>query len=133
VTFRVHEVIEKCENLPHKEFWGADDLAYDLDVSWDWDCDPEDIAPKRMSECYFHTWICTDTQVGWRLVYLDSEPVAFMYLKCRKCDIKIFWVSEEAALKTRKFLEGLKIPQRDNFELVDMDGFMPFDKNLLTT
>jgi len=59
-------------------------------------------------------WCCTDTCVGYKMYFLNDEPVAVSTQPGRKCDVNIEWFSEELALKVRDYLLSLEI-EKDKF------------------
>lgn len=60
---------------------------------------------QKNLKCYWvGNWQCTDTFVGYRMYFLDSEPIAFTVQNGRKSDEKFHWFSKELATKTRDYL-----------------------------
>lgn len=77
----------------------------------------------RITSYYFGSWICTDTEVGYKVYFLDDKAIAVSTQTGRKYSEEIEWVSEELAIKTRDYLISLLIPKEDklNISLVDLD------------
>lgn len=50
----------------------------------------------RLTYCYYRTWICTDTQVGIRVWYLDKTPVCISSKPFRKATENFQWISEKS-------------------------------------
>ena len=75
----------------------------------------------RLSGCYIHSWICTDTTVGLKVYFLDGEPVCVSYQLYRKSSEKFFWVSSDAYDKTREYMLELQKYNEDEpeYDLLD--------------
>jgi hypothetical protein len=67
---------------------------------------PEDNV--RLTYCYYHRWICTDTEVGIRVWYLDGVPVCVSWKPYRKSNEEYGWINEESFHNVRKYLESLR-------------------------
>ena len=50
---------------------------------------------ERLTYCYYHRWICTDTEVGIRVWYLDDEPVCISWQPYRKSNETFGWISKD--------------------------------------
>lgn len=66
------------------------------------------------------TWVCTDTQVGVKFVFLNDEFVAATFQDARKSDELIEWASAEARLKLFDYLVTL-VRKVSPENLVNMD------------
>lgn len=77
----------------------------------------------RITSYYFGSWICTDTEVGYKVYFLDDEAIAVSIQAGRKYDEEMEWVSEELAVKTRDYLLSLLVQEEEklNISLVDLD------------
>lgn len=63
-------------------------------------------------KCYWvGSWLCTDTYVGYRMYFLDDEPIAFSVQNARKSDEKFHWFSEEIATKAKDYLLTLVVEE----------------------
>lgn len=51
---------------------------------------------ERLSYIPIEYWLCTDTEVGYNILFFDDKIVAVTVQKGRKCDVNYYWVSEEA-------------------------------------
>ena len=78
---------------------------------------------NRLKAYWVGGWCCTDTWVGYRMYFLDGQPVCYSEQRGRKCDEKFFWFSRELALKTRDYLLSLMEKDEDflKFDIVDIN------------
>lgn len=67
---------------------------------------PEDNI--RLTYCYYHRWICTDTEVGIRVWYLDDESVCISWQPYRKSNETFGWLSKDGFDKVRNYVLSLK-------------------------
>jgi len=59
-------------------------------------------------KCYWiGNWYCTDSYVGYRMYFLDDEPVAVSTQGGRKSNEEFEWFSKELALKVKNYLVSL--------------------------
>lgn len=49
---------------------------------------------ERLTYCYYHSWICTDTWVGIRVWYFDGKPVCISHKPFRKSHEAFGWLSK---------------------------------------
>jgi hypothetical protein len=80
---------------------------FDINMSWD------QRFGERVKEHFIQKWICTDTWVGMKAYYFDGEPVAASYQSARKNDVRLEFLSKEAALKVRDFILTLQIEKEE--------------------
>lgn len=59
---------------------------------------------ERVHGYWLWRWQCTDTWVGYRVYFMDNEPVAVSWQPARKSSEEIEWVSKEAYNKVRDFM-----------------------------
>jgi hypothetical protein len=62
----------------------------------------------RLTYCWYHTWMCTDTYVGIRVWYLDNKPVCISYKPYRKYDENFYWLSSEDFDETHRYAMSLR-------------------------
>lgn len=74
---------------------------------------------ERLTYCYYHRWICTDTEVGIRVWYFDNEPACISWKSYRKSDEVFGWISEEKFNKVKNYAVSLK--EEDDFEVNIID------------
>ena len=71
-------------------------------------------------KCYFiKKWCCTDTYVGIRAYFLDSEFIGYSSQYGRKCNEDFLFVSKELAEKLRNYLQNLAGEIECDYELID--------------
>lgn len=85
----------------------VDEFANNLSLVADFD---RDAFERRFSKRWVKSWVCTDTEVGVAVVWLDEEPVAASLQPARKSDEEILFFSPELAAKVREVLLSLIIP-----------------------
>lgn len=61
----------------------------------------------RLTYCYYHRWICTDTEVGVRVWYFDNKPVCISYKPYRKASEEFGWLSKEDFDNVREYMISL--------------------------
>lgn len=105
--------IDKSEN--NEEFVNVDELGYifDLNVSW--------TEQNRLKSYWVGNWYCTDTWVGYKMYFLDDEPVAFSIQQGRKCDENIKWFSQSLAIKVKKYLMELADNNKTEVDTCDIN------------
>lgn len=91
---QLNEVIELAKLQPMKEKYIPQDLVEDLDWSLAslvdvWSLDEEKI-PFTIVQMV--KWVCTDTHVGWDLIFMDDIPIAFAFLPYRKSSTDFDWI-----------------------------------------
>lgn len=70
-------------------------------------------------------WYCTDSWVGYRVYFMDDEPVAVSSQTGRKSPEEIEFVSLEAAQKVKDFIKSLDPDDEFTPSLADMDLDIP--------
>lgn len=80
---------------------------------------------KRVKGYFLIRWYCTDTWVGYRIYFMDDEPVAISSQTGRKSDEEIEFVSIEAAQKVKDFIKSLDGEEEFSPPLADMDEDIP--------
>lgn len=73
----------------------------------------------RLGSRRFHTWTCTDTEVGIHVWYFDEVPVCISSQKYRKGTKMFFWLSKEAYKEVKKYIESLQ----DDDEVIRFNSF----------
>lgn len=105
------QLIEKASQLPKKEYelWDENLLsALGLDI-----IHHNYEKPVSLSTNHLKQWYCTDTWVGIDVIYLNNHPVAVTNQIGRKCDINIYFLSEEAKNSVKDYLLSLYNNQQD--------------------
>ena len=57
----------------------------------------------------YHSWICTDTNVGIDVWYLDDNPVCISYKPFRKATINFYWLSREKYQIVKLYIHSLQV------------------------
>lgn len=113
-----NEIARRLDRSPGNECYvDVMDIASELGIDLDY------AEQERLKAYWVGNWYCTDTYVGYRMYYLDNEPVCFSIQKGRKCDEEFRWFSEEAAQKVQEYLLSLVVKEDDelNIDLLDSD------------
>jgi hypothetical protein len=78
---------------------------------------------ERLTYCYYHRWICTDTEVGIRVWYFDFVPVCVSWKPYRKSSETYGWISKEDFCKVRDYVISLKVEddEDDDVDVVIVD------------
>jgi len=81
------------------------------------------VDQDRLKAYWIGNWYCTDSYVGYRMYFLDDEPVAVSTQTGRKGDEDFEWFSKELALKVRDYLISLMQKDKDelNIKLCDIN------------
>jgi hypothetical protein len=112
------DIANKIDRSKENEDWiDITKIGYEFNINLDY------IEQDRLKAYWVSNWCCTDTWVGYRMYFLDDEPVAFSIQTARKNDENIKWFGEEKALKVRDYLISLMTKQEEdlNFELCDIN------------
>jgi hypothetical protein len=57
----------------------------------------------RLTKKWFESWLCTDTEVGIAVYFLDGEIACVSWQPYRKSDEEFYFVSEEASRELHKY------------------------------
>ena len=115
----LRQLIEKASQLPKQEYglWDENLLsAVGLDTYYHNYDDPVNLTTNHLKQ-----WYCTDTQVGINVIYLNNHPVAVTNQIGRKCDVNIYFLSEEAKNLVKEYLLSLYSGQQDYSEYLTED------------
>ena len=76
----------------------------------------------RLTYCYYHTWMCTDTYVGVRVWYLDNNVVCISFKPYRKSDEIFYWLSVQNFEEVHRYAQSLREPDNPTYKTVqDID------------
>jgi len=75
------------------------------------------LQQDRIKAYWIGNWHCTDSYVGYRMYFLDDEPVAVSIQQGRKSDENFEWFSKELALKVRDYLIYLISKDEDELNI----------------
>lgn len=92
------------------------DKEFDI---YEWVQQPDDNI--RLTYCYYHRWICTDTEVGIRVWYLDNKPVCISYQPYRKSSETFGWLSKDDFNNVREYVNSL-IDEDKNWDVIVLDN-----------
>ena len=73
----------------------------------------------RLTYCYYHTWMCTDTYVGIRVWYLDNVEACISFKPYRKYDEKFYWLSTEDFKETYEYALSLRDEDKPKHKTVE--------------
>jgi len=74
-------------------------------------------------KCYaIHTWVCTDTLVGYFLYTFKDEPCCITSQTGRKNDVYFHWISEEKYFEVLKFCLQFVQPEKPFISTFDLDA-----------
>jgi len=80
------------------------------------------VDQNRLKAYWIGNWHCTDSYVGYRMYFLDDEPVAVSMQTGRKSNEEFEWLSKELALKVRDYLISLMSDDNElNIKLCDIN------------
>lgn len=79
------------------------------------------IEQDRLKAYYIGNWYCTDSYVGWRMYFLDNEPVAISFQQGRTFDEEFEWFNKDKALKVRDYLLSLMLRGNDDLNFTTCD------------
>lgn len=127
---KIIDIANKIDKSEKNEDWiDVTDIGNELGI---------DIPYVEQSKlkCYWvGNWFCTDTYVGYRMYFLEGEPVAFSVQNGRKSDENFHWFSNNLALQVRDYLLTLIIEKNDKLIVEtcdindDIDGSFKIDYN----
>jgi hypothetical protein len=72
----------------------------------------------RLTYCYYHRWICTDTEVGIRVWYLDDKPVCISFKPYRKYDESFYWIDNNSFEETFRYAISLKQDEKPTYQTI---------------
>lgn len=107
------QLIDKASQLPKKkyELWDENLLsAIGLDIIHHNYDDPVNLTTNHLKQ-----WYCTDTLVGIDVIYLNNHPVAITNKRGRKCDVNIYFLSEESKTSVKDYLLSLYNKEEEDY------------------
>jgi len=107
--------IDKSEK--NESYVDTDQFSSEFNYEFDW------IKQDRLKAYWIGNWYCTDSYVGYRMYFLDDEPVAVSIQKGRKWPEEFNWLSKELALKVREYLISIMPKKEDDlyFNICDIN------------
>lgn len=111
------ELLKLGDGVEPEPWYDVDELAQELDVN-DWWCTPTpDGFETQFKVVRLHTWMCTDTRVGYFAHYYNDELIAITYQSARKSDKVWLWVSNETANRIEHILRDQIMQLVSTFDL----------------
>ena len=105
---KIIDIANRIDKSKQNEDWvDIEELGNELNVDASYE------EQDRITCYWVGNWHCTDAHVGYRMYFLDDEPVAFSIQKGRKSDEKFHWFSQELATKVREYLLSLISDQNE--------------------
>lgn len=95
-------------------FYGMCESEFEI---YEWLTQPKD--NERLTYCYYHRWICTDTEVGIRVWYFDNKPVCISWQSYRKSNETFGWISKEDFENVRKYAISLLKDNEFEVDIID--------------
>ena len=103
----IKDIIEKIDvskmERNHVEFYSMCGSEFEI---YEYLYQSEDLP--KLTYCYYHRWICTDTEVGIRIWYFENKPVCISYKPYRKSDETFGWLSKNDFEKVRTYAISLQ-------------------------
>lgn len=117
---KLRELIQKVDrSTKNEDAADIDAFCQALDINewlgWNKDFD------ERVKGYALTQWLCTDTHVGMNVYYMDDRPVAVSTQSARKSDVRISFVSLEAAQQVKDFILSLVGADELNPTLCDLE------------
>ena len=113
------EIANKIDKSKDNSDWvNLSEIASALRVEY-YDYNDQD----KLKAYWIGSWCCTDTYVGYKMYFLNDEPVCVSVQSARKSDEEFSWFSKDAALKVRDFILSLvEEEQLDDFlDIIDIN------------
>jgi hypothetical protein len=110
------DIVQKIDKSQGNESYvDVTDFNCELDLNLDY------TKQDRLKAYFIGNWLCTDSWVGFRMYFLDDEPVAVSSQMGRKSDEEFKWFSKNVALKVRDYLLSLVKENNDDLNLTICD------------
>lgn len=113
------ELASRLDKSEQNASWvNLEELGDQLDVT-----NVPHVKQNRITCYWVGNWHCTDTYVGYRMYFLDKDPIAFSIQDGRKCAEEFQWFNLDVATKTRDYLRSLLIEHTDELsvDLIDLE------------
>jgi len=96
------DIANRIDKSPKNESQ-VDTMEFSSELNYEFDYVNQD----RLKAYWIANWYCTDSYVGYRMYFLDDEPVAVSLQPGRKSNETFEWFSKEMALRVRDYLISL--------------------------
>lgn len=112
------EIAKQIDKSKNNEDWidiGRVSEEFNLNIDF--------ISQDRLKAYWIGSWCCTDTCVGYKMYFLDDEPVCISIQTGRKSRENFKWFSNQHAIKVRDYLITLMFNKdlEDDFPLCDIN------------
>lgn len=109
---KIIDIAKNIDKSKENECWvDIQELAHEFDLYIN--C----IDQEKLKSYWIGNWYCTDTYVGYRIYFLDDEPVCISSQRGRKWDEEFHWFSEKVAEKTKKYLATLVLEKDEKLDI----------------
>ncbi len=108
-------ILENKENLKEEKWFYPEDLLSEYQIYEYLEVNDD----KRLQKKWFKSWICTDTEVGISVYFLDGEVVCVSWQPYRKSDEEFWFISEELGNKLHDYFLSLIEKDKTQFRLLD--------------
>ena len=98
------EIIKTIDTSKMEKFLDLDGICDELDI-YEYVYQPEE--NQKLTYCFYQKWICSDTEVGIKVWYLDNKPVCISWKEDWKCRESFGWISSDSFFNTRTYLRSL--------------------------
>lgn len=111
------DIAKRIDKSTENENWvDIQELGYELDINVDY------TEQDRLKSYWIGNWYCTDSYVGYKMYFLDDEPVAFSTQTGRKSDENFEWFSLDCVKKVREYLLSLIVKEEGiNVSICDIN------------
>jgi len=111
------DIANRIDKSPKNESQ-VDTMEFSSELNYEFDYVNQD----RLKAYWIANWYCTDSYVGYRMYFLDDEPVAVSLQPGRKSNETFEWFSKEMALRVRDYLISLMSDDNElNIKLCDIN------------
>ena len=109
----LQKILENKENLKQDKWFYPQELLEEFEIY-------ESISvDDRLTKKWFESWICTDTEVGIAVYFLDNELICVSWQPYRKSDEEFWFISEELGKKLYDYFLSLKGEDKKLFNLIE--------------
>jgi hypothetical protein len=113
-------------NVKEEPYYGdGGDFLYECGIECSFEADSINLDDHGFTCRPINTWMCTDTLVGYYVIYFKGEFICSSYKPARKEDTEFEWVSQEVYEKVRHFIQSLIVKETRKIKVIDMDEEIP--------
>lgn len=119
-------ILDKLHEAEKKNDRDECDILFIDDFNLDWDKWTEQ---SMLYSMWFDKWLCTDTDVGGKILFFGTSPFALSYQSGRKAKTTIVIFDLLIAKQVKLFMQTMLVPAEvsDEYEAVDMMSFSEDD------